>query len=43
MSIHQALLGSTAPVGEILLADTAIRIELPPSKHKLAVRGPQSY
>lgn len=37
MSIQQTLLGSTAPVGEILLADTAIRIELPPSKHKLAV------
>jgi hypothetical protein len=30
-------LGSTAPVGEILLAETAIRIELPPSLHQLAV------
>jgi len=31
------LLGSSAPVGEILLAETAIRIELPPSLHRLAV------
>lgn len=30
-------LGPTAPVGEILLAGTAIRIELPPSLHQLAV------
>lgn len=30
-------LGPTAPVGEILLAGVAIRIELPPSLHKLAV------
>jgi hypothetical protein len=30
-------LGSAAPVGEILLAETAIRIELPPSLHRLAV------
>jgi Second Messenger Oligonucleotide or Dinucleotide Synthetase domain len=30
-------LGSTAPVGEILLAETAIRIELPPSLHQLVV------
>lgn len=30
-------LGPTAPVGEILLAETAIRIELPPSLHQLAV------
>lgn len=30
-------LGPSAPVGEILLAETAIRIELPPSLHKLAV------
>jgi len=30
-------LGPTAPVAEILLAETAIRIELPPSLHKLAV------
>jgi hypothetical protein len=29
-------LGPTAPVGEILLAETAIRIELPPSSHQLA-------
>ena len=31
------LLGSSAPVGEVLLAETAIRIELPPSLHGLAV------
>jgi hypothetical protein len=31
------LLGSSAPIGEILLAETAIRIELPPSLHGLAV------
>lgn len=30
-------LGPSAPVGEILLAETAIRIELPPSQHQLAV------
>src|SRR5712664_3248850 len=30
-------LGPDAPVGEILLAESAIRIELPPSLHKLAV------
>lgn len=30
-------LGPSAPVGEILLAETAIRVELPPSLHKLAV------
>jgi hypothetical protein len=30
-------LGPTAAVGEVLLADTAIRIELPPSLHQLAV------
>ncbi len=30
-------LGPDAPVGEILLAETAIRIELPPSLHRLAV------
>src|SRR5690348_6935292 len=30
-------LGSTAPIGEILLAETAVRIELPPSLHRLAV------
>ena len=30
-------LGPAAPVGEILLAETAIRIELPPSQHRLAV------
>ncbi|MFQ3454724.1 nucleotidyltransferase [Bradyrhizobium sp. UFLA01-814] len=30
-------LGPTAPVGEILLAETAVRIELPLSLHKLAV------
>ena len=30
-------LGPSAPVGEILLAETAIRIELPPSHHQLAV------
>ncbi|MBN9266233.1 MAG: nucleotidyltransferase [Hyphomicrobium sp.] len=30
-------LGPGAPVGEILLAGTAVRIELPPSKHQLAV------
>lgn len=33
----QTPLGPTAPLGEILLAGTAIRIELPPSQHKLAV------
>ena len=31
------LLGSSAPIGELLLAETAIRIELPPSHHGLAV------
>jgi Second Messenger Oligonucleotide or Dinucleotide Synthetase domain len=30
-------LGPTSPVGEILLASVAIRIELPPSLHQLAV------
>lgn len=30
-------LGPAAPVGEILLAETAVRIELPPSLHQLAV------
>jgi hypothetical protein len=36
--VHNNLpLGPTAPLGEILLAETAIRIELPPSLHKLAV------
>lgn len=30
-------LGPSAPTGEILLAETAIRIELPPSQHRLAV------
>jgi hypothetical protein len=30
-------LGPNAPVGEILLAETAVRIELPPSLHTLAV------
>jgi hypothetical protein len=30
-------LGPTAPIGEILLAGVAIRIELPPSLHRLAV------
>jgi hypothetical protein len=30
-------LGPSAPVGEILLAETAVRIELPPSLHRLAV------
>lgn len=30
-------LGPSAPVGELLLAETAIRIELPPSLHTLAV------
>jgi hypothetical protein len=33
----QQPLGPNAPVGEILLAGTAIRIELPPSQHRLAV------
>jgi hypothetical protein len=35
--INGNLLGSSAPIGEILLAETAIRIELPPSLHRLAV------
>jgi hypothetical protein len=30
-------LGSMAPIGEILLAETAVRIELPPSLHRLAI------
>ena len=34
---NSTLLGSSAPIGEILLAETAIRIELPPSLHGLAV------
>lgn len=33
----QGPLGPNAPLGEILLAETAIRIELPPSLHGLAV------
>lgn len=39
MNNHHAVppLGPTAPVGEILLAGVAIRIELPPSLHQLAV------
>lgn len=32
-----SVLGGDAPLGEILLAETAVRIELPPSLHKLAV------
>ncbi len=32
-----SVLGAEAPLGEILLAETAIRIELPPSLHRLAV------
>ncbi len=36
MNTKHLPLGSDAPLGEILLAETAIRIELPPSKHKLA-------
>lgn len=35
--ILQRPLGPDAPLGEILLAETAIRIELPPSLHGLAV------
>ena len=35
--IHQPPLGPNAPLGELLLAGTAIRIELPPSLHRLAV------
>jgi hypothetical protein len=35
--VNSNLLGSSAPIGEILLAETAIRIELPPSLHGLAV------
>ena len=34
---HMPPLGPTTLVGETLLADTAIRIELPPSLHQLAV------
>ena len=34
---NQPPLGPSAPLGELLLAGTAIRIELPPSQHKLAV------
>jgi hypothetical protein len=34
---NQPPLGPSAPLGELLLAATAIRIELPPSQHKLAV------
>jgi hypothetical protein len=30
-------LGPSTPIGEILLAETAVRIELPPSLHRLAV------
>jgi hypothetical protein len=36
MNTRQPPLGLDAPLGEILLAETAIRIELPPSKHNLA-------
>lgn len=36
-SLPPSPLGPEAPVGEILLAETAIRIELPPSLHRLAV------
>lgn len=35
--LTQPPLGPNAPVGELLLAETAIRIELPPSLHRLAV------
>lgn len=34
---NQPPLGPNAPLGELLLAETAIRIELPPSQHRLAV------
>lgn len=37
MNMPPPPLSSSAPLGEILLAETAIRIELPPSKHRLAV------
>lgn len=30
-------LGATAPLAEILLADTAIKVELPPSQHMIAI------
>lgn len=36
--LNQSPLGPNAPVGELLLAETAIRIELPPSLHRLAVQ-----
>ncbi len=35
--LTQPPLGPNAPLGELLLAETAIRIELPPSLHRLAV------
>jgi hypothetical protein len=35
--MNQPPLGPNAPLGELLLAGTAIRIELPPSQHRLAV------
>jgi Second Messenger Oligonucleotide or Dinucleotide Synthetase domain len=35
--LTQPPLGPNAPLGELLLAETAIRIELPPSQHRLAV------
>ena len=34
---HSPPLGSSAPIGEILLAETALRVELPPSLHRLAI------
>jgi hypothetical protein len=36
-NLNGNLLGSSAPIGEILLAETAIRVELPASLHRLAV------
>ena len=38
-SLDALPLGPNAPLGELLLAGTAIRIELPPSLHRLAVSG----
>lgn len=37
VSLLKEPLGPGAPVGEILLAETAVRIELPPSLHEIAV------
>ena len=38
----EPVFGSGTPIGELLLAETAIRIELPPGQHKIAVERYES-